>query len=517
MSAGDLDGDRLGDGSGCHSGGRPQATDVGSRWVGGRQAEKWVLFEYVRAKPQGTPLSKIVSDVFGDVRAGSADYQLARRFFRRRDDLFLVENRGDLCYVEPRPAAFGVGSSLEFRSKEGAKTQEGEGAGYDTSETGPTAGRDDGRGDVEAATGPTADCCDGADGVESRGGPTAERFPKDRARRTLSKRTRLDGGDGLDGDGYDYRADVFRELARYRDETDDKWQYFERLRGAGSRYLVLPYLTRYNDGDKARDTQRRYRGALRRASCRYSRAAVVSLTVGPNRFESHSEATEAIRGAVSKWLQRESYQLGGRPDNLKVLDFQRNGLPHYHVVLFGVEAVEGDDETATGEPTLSTGDVRQYWDERADVGREVDVRPAYYNRGVGDRRESRADLEDSDGRRAVDRDDVGAWILHDDEGGRVSLGYYLGKRIRGLVELAETDTGDLFEAVEAGDLSLWRHALFWAYEARYCTVSPSLRADRDDGLPAVRIWRYVGACRFDQIPRHVLDDGVVCRTRPPPD
>ena len=461
--------------SGCHSGGAVEANTAGSRWVGERRAEKWRLFEYVRAEPQGSPLSKIVQDVFsGDTRAGSADYQLARRFFRRHGDLFFVENRGDLCYVEPRPAAY----SLEFRSKEVAKTQEGDGASYDTSETGPTADCDDERGDLEA--------------VDSAG-PTAERFPKDRVRRLLSKRTRLDGGDGVEGDGYDYRPDVFRELAQYRDETDGKYQYFERIRGAGSRYLILPYLTRYNNVEEATEKKRRFRGALRRASSRYNRAAMVSLTVAPNRFESHSEATEAIRSGVSKWLQRESYQLGGRPDNVKVLDFQRNGLPHYHVVLFGVRAVDGDDETASRRPTLSTGDVRRYWDETAGVGRQVDVRPAYSRDGDGDE-----------------------WILHDD-GDRVSLGYYLGKRIRGLVELAETDTGDLFEAAESGDLSLWRHALFWAYGKQYCTVSPSLRGDRDDGLPSVRIWRFVGACRFEQIPSQVLDNGVICRPNPPPD
>ena len=475
--------------SACQSGGG-NPTALHYPWKGERyDDDKSRFFRFVRSNRYNghpTRLSEAVRYVYGENYSNTEYRRLSR--FAKRTEWLETASAGGYVEVEPTPACFGT-DSLEFRSKQSAKTQEGDRFGFDVSKTGPTADCLDREG-ASRSDRRTADRGDGLDGVEASTGPTAERFPKDRVRRVLDKRLRLDGGQY--DEGHDYRREVFRELAQYRDDIGDKWTYFERIRGAGSPYLVLPYSTRYNDGEKARDTQRRYRTALRRASSRFDRAAVVSLTVDPNRHSSHSEATEAIRDGVSKWLQRESYQLGGRPDNLKVLDFQRNGLPHYHVVLFGVSAVDGGRETATGEATISTADVRDYWDDRADVGQQVDVRPAYC-RGSGD-----------------------DWILHDD-GGRVSLGYYVGKRIRGLVELAGMDTDDLFSAVESGDLSLWRHVLFWAYEKQYCTASPALRADRDDGLPSVRIWRYVGACRFEQIPAQVLDNGVVCRPRPPPD
>ena len=439
------------------------------------EAKRRFVEHVVRNRYDGRPtrLSEAVRAVYGGDYSNTEYKRLSR--FASRSDLLRTESAGGFVELEPRPAAFET-ASLESRSKQSAKTQEGAGIRFDTLETGSTAQRVD-ESDVGA----------GDDGR------TAQRFPKDRVRRTLAKRVRLDGGDSVDGDGLDVRRGVFRELAQYREDIGDKWQYFERLRGVGSQYLVLPYLTRYNDHGKAADTQRRFRRALGRASRRFDRAAVVSLTVDPNRFESHSEATEAIQSGVSNLVQREAYQLGSRPANVKVFDFQRNGLPHYHVVLFGVGVVDG--ETETGEATISTEHVRDYWDETAGIGEQVDVRPAYSREG-----------------------ERGSWILHDDDDGRVSLGYYLGKRIRGLMELATADVSDLFERVESGDLSLWRHALFWAYEKQYCTCSPSLRADsRDDGLPAVRRWRYVGTASFEQIPSHVVDGAILCRRRPPPD
>lgn len=431
------------------------ATVIGYPWYGDEYAEdKSRFFKFVRSnRYNGRPtrLSEAVRYVYGDDYTNTEYKRLSR--FAERAEWLETASYGAYVEVEPTPACFGV-DSLEFRSKQNAKGPEGDGICFDTSET----------------------------------GPTAPQYPKDRVRRVLEKRVRLDGGQYKQGN--DYRPEVLRELAQYRDDISDKWTYFSRIRGVGSRYLLLPYLTRYNDRDKATSTQRRYRTALERASDRFDVASVVSLTVDPDRFESHSEATEAIQGAVGRLMSCLSteYRLGSRPDSVKVVDFQRNGLPHYHIVLFGVRTVEG--ETASGEATISTAEVREYWDETADIGREVDVRPSY-NRGDG-------------------------WILHDDSDGRVSLSYYLGKRIRGLVELAETDTDDLFSSVEAGDISLWRHTLFWAYEKQYCTVSPSLRGDRDTGLPSVRIWQYEGTARFEQIPSQVVDDAVICRSQPPP-
>jgi hypothetical protein len=183
--------------------------------------------------------------------------------------------------------------------------------------------------------------------------------------------------------------------------------------------------------------------------------------------------------------------LGFSPANIKVLEFQKNGLPHYHIVLFGVRVVEG--ETETGKATLSEGELREYWDTKRDMGSQVDVSPVYCR---GDK-----------------------WILHEDSDCTVSLSYYLTKEISDLITVAETDPEALFDKVESGDVSLWKQALYWAYDKQYTTCSPSLKDSKDDKgdtLPTVVIWEYVGTAKYEQIPSQIVDNAVLCRSQPPP-
>ncbi|MEZ3172752.1 hypothetical protein ABNG03_19435, partial [Halorubrum sp. RMP-47] len=251
----------------------------------------------------------------------------------------------------------------------------------------------------------------------------------------------------------------------------------------------------------ARRSQRRFRTRLETAAERYSMASTVSLTVNPKRFESHAEATEEAGEAVGRFLSWLPYQLGrdSQPEKVKITDFQRNGLIHFHIVLFGVKPVD-DGESEAGEETLSEAEVRDYWDGQAGVGNQVSVDPAFCPEG--------------------------RWLLHDDDMGQVSLSYYLGKRIRELVRFAEADDGEARDLAEADDGSLWRHALFWVYQKRYESGSRSLLEDGedDDGegdggedRDGLTRWRYVGTASFGQIPQNVVDDAIICRRgRPPP-
>jgi len=419
--------------------------------------DKSKFFKFVRSnRYHGYPtrLSEAVRHVYSG-EYDNAEYKRLSRF-AKRCDWFDVESCGTYVEVEPTLACFQTGG-LEFRSNQITKRPEGDGIDFDTSQTGTV------------------------------------QYPKDRVESILEKRVRLDGGQygGQYKQGNDYRSEVFRELAQYREDIEDKYSIFKRLRGQGKEYLLQPCLNRFNDTSRATKSMQRVETALQRASRRFDYAAELTLTPDPNRFESHTEATEALSDNVQNLMQTLRYRLGFSPKNIKVLEFQKNGLPHYHIVLFGVRVVEG--ETETGKATLSTEELREYWDTKRDMGSQVDVSPAYCR---GDE-----------------------WILHEDSDGRVSLSYYLTKEISDLLTVAETAPEALFDKVESGDVSLWRQALYWVYGKQYASCSQVLKGDEEgdgDGLPNVVLWEYVGTAKYEQIPSQIIDNAVLCRSRPPP-
>jgi len=67
----------------------------------------------------------------------------------------------------------------------------------------------------------------------------------------------------------------------------------------------------------------------------------VTLTTDPSRFDSLLDATESLIDDVSRfksWLATDS-RLGSRPPSVVVPEFTESGLPHVHVLLFGVSWV----------------------------------------------------------------------------------------------------------------------------------------------------------------------------------
>lgn len=432
-----------------------------------RQGDKTRIWRYVRHSPSGVPLSKVVGDVFGQdaVKSAGADYQLARRFVKRCSH-FKTDRRDGHLWVEPSLEAFNLSQQYVNR-----KTTGRDGDGLSNDETGGKTRQS------RQADSPTGGGTDVSSGVEDGVGPPEPQYPKDRAKGVLSKRTILDDSDG----GHDYRDELLRELATERENQADKYQVFERVRGQGNDYLLIPYLTRFNSRDNATNTQSRFRTALDMAAERYRDAVVLTVTADPKRHDSLTAALESIaenKNRLLSWLASD-YQLGHRPENLSVLEFQDNGLPHYHIVLFGRSWLMHQRALSAKWDSLGTG-------------RVVDVRTAN-ERG-------------------------GRFLMHNDDGGTVAVRDYLGKAVRGLVELAGMDNDDLRDAVDAGDVSgLWKHALYWATERQYCSCSPGLKESTGDGLPHVTIWRFRGVSQYRDIPAHVKRDAVVFgRAHPPP-
>ena len=157
-----------------------------------RAGDKTRLYCYVLHSPEGTPLAKVVTDLFGDDTGDytDTDYQLVRRFFDRYD-CFQIARLDDLLWVEYTPSAFHL-----TRCKQTARTQD---SGGTTLSTGT----------------------DGDDQNDGSDTPPA----KERAQSLLLKVSTV-GSDST-------RASLLRALATELASVEDRYAIMERVRGSG--------------------------------------------------------------------------------------------------------------------------------------------------------------------------------------------------------------------------------------------------------------------------------------------
>ncbi len=309
---------------------------------------------------------------------------------------------------------------------------------------------------------------------------TTESYPKDRLKSLLNKRLRLNAEDHAD-----YRSEILTQLAIYRSNILGTCS-IHKHRVREKQYLSIPNTTRFTDKTDASNSEKRLREALDNAKKDFDHGVVVTLTIDPKRFETHSEATDAIKGARQNLIQTLDYQVGEYPTQITTPDFQsETGLLHYHIPLFGISKVS-ESQNETGEATISESQIREYWSDKYDIGSQISIQRTWTRNGE--------------------------WLLHRDDK-TVSLRYYLGKRIRELQKLSDLDGGSL-------PLKYWRHALFWVYDLQYVSCSESLKDDTEDsetgisGLPKTTEWEYIGTARYDQIPSHIWENMIFVGTPP---
>jgi hypothetical protein len=229
---------------------------LSASWRGDkREVSKTRLYKYVRRAPEGTPLSKVVRDIFGQdaVDSAGADYKLARRFFSG-SDLFKIAQRGGSLWVEPTVEAFNLSPQYANR-----KTSVGRGDGLSNAERQGKTG-DSSRTDSQSVSGQG-----GQSTVSDPAG--SPQYPKDRAQSVLEDTSVLDGSNG----GHDYRAGLLRQLGTERETQQDKFKIQRAvLDWISPQYLLIPYQTRFNTESRARSSVDRLETALETATERHN-------------------------------------------------------------------------------------------------------------------------------------------------------------------------------------------------------------------------------------------------------
>ena len=425
------------------------ATTFSKPWRGAEyEAEKTALFEYVRNNPEGVHIRQAAEVAFGS--AGDTEARTAKRFFERYPEIFETYSMGSLPWVSPRFDLY-EGLNLRLQSIHRKTTgRRGDGE-VDSDETG------------ENDTAPTG-------GVQ---------FAKDRAQSYLENY--------LQHNADSVKESLLRAMVDDIEGSEDLWLGFEN--NLLDRYKWLPYNTRHNNGGKAGKVRDGFEAALSTATERYNRATVATLTTDPKQHSGLSDALQSLsenKNKLLSWFSTE-YQLGYRPEYVCVLEFTQSGLPHLHLVLFGISYAVSQEQLAA-----KWGDYGQGWVVHI---KEVE------------------NVHDGD-----------IWRLHDD-GDIVALRDYIGKSIRGLQSVANSSADDLRSRLEQGDLSLWRQALYWATERQYFTCSQSLKPPGDDcdteadetpePIASQVGWEFIGARQYDDIPATVRRKSTFCG-RPPP-
>jgi len=441
-------------------GGRVPSTQFEYRWHGEQyEVDKTKAFRLVRERQyigEFTTLAEMVKHVYGPGYSNT-EYRRLSRFVERVELLEKHDSPGSYVAVSAKPGAFKQDDTLNS-GKASAKNARRE---YDSDVKGKTGSK----------TGDSP-----ADGTISAKGNVVKSH-KERAKAVVDKFAQIKSEN--------LRSDVTEQFVAWRESVADTYSIFESTQWwkDNDEYLILPYLSRFNDSDRAKKTKERLYGALGRSVEQFDVATLLTLTVDPKRVSGQSEGMDRLTEQWQKLNSRLNYQLGGSVPKIRVLEFQENGMPHLHVALFGVRKVEA--EPTTGKPTISAQQVRQWWDDEYNVGSQIAVQRV---RKRGNR-----------------------WLLHESDDSRVSLRYYLGKASRHLLKVASMSERQLVDHVASDDLDLWEQSLYWVHECQYVSCSPSLKDDSSDdsGLPHVTRWQYVGSARYKQIARGVLERATV--------
>lgn len=438
-------------------------------WAGRKHADDLTeIFNHVLDAPEGVSLAYLVQCKYSsdDVSSASAAYQRVRRFILDAEDrgLFKIDRRGRSLWVEPTPEAYRR-SSLDTASKQSIETQDGSGL------------------DSKALS---------------------------NARGILSRRQTFD-----DAAAY---GDLVGAFGAKRKGAEGRYRCYENT-FTGERSFI-PLKDRFNSEQRVKETRQRLRMAFRRAAQQgHEQAMVTTLTTDPARFSNLEEACESLLDDVNRlkdWLERTPQngptRVGHRPPTIVIPEFTDHGVPHIHLVMFGVGWV------------AEHGELSRYWgwEQYRDRGDVVWIDQLHARDGQW--RWGRSSDERS----------------HPETRGRTPY-EYLSKGVNALETSAALNADEIHEiaaslrndadpATVENAPELIDAALYWATGLSVFTCSPSLREPSEDDqgqaqapdgtlLPddAPSCWQYIGTARLAEFPAHILSRSSGSRRPSPPE
>lgn len=131
--------------------------------------------------------------------------------------------------------------------------------------------------------------------------------------------------------------DIILAYARcYIEDVSDK---FLVLRKLGTNEIIkIPYLTRFSSGYYSSIAAKIVKLAqVEQFEC----GIFMTLTLNPSLYSNEEEACKAITSEINRlitWARKNGEVLRGwKGQYLSVVEFQNNGMPHYHIMFFGAK------------------------------------------------------------------------------------------------------------------------------------------------------------------------------------
>jgi len=142
-------------------------------------------------------------------------------------------------------------------------------------------------------------------------------------------------------------AEIHEYYLDYRREIDSTVLLFKRkedLRNIDGEVKTLPYTTRFNSTPRKIEAEKKYKAVWNNAGVMHNKGVFLTLTTDPKRHRNVEEANKAFGPALNRfmtYIRKKVKGLGyGRLSHITAYEFQKNGLLHAHIVIFGIPYLE---------------------------------------------------------------------------------------------------------------------------------------------------------------------------------
>ena len=138
----------------------------------------------------------------------------------------------------------------------------------------------------------------------------------------------------------DRRTRIAEKFQDYLDDVEDRrvilCEHSDKQNPDTPLYF-LPYKTRFTAYDRKKTNLDTYEAIWKYSGTRFQTAVFLTLTTDPRMHTSAYHANKHFQIALNRLMSRLAKRGEGRPKYLNVHEFQKNGLLHSHIVIFGLD------------------------------------------------------------------------------------------------------------------------------------------------------------------------------------